>query len=311
MIVAGLLLSFGFTMLLWRPCRWHQGQTPRLAILLLAAAGLGVWVGSLGLAAAVAAGRTGDVWLACGIVWRQLVAGDLVWWRALPLVVWALVFPLRATATVVGRLRQAAAVRRSLAAVAAPIVPVRDRGVPVLAVPGLGTAAVTLGVVRPTILVDTEFWAAATAVERDVVLTHERRHATGRHAVVELLASWMLAPLRPLRAAADTYDCVRRHLEALADDAAARRHGREVVGTVVGTVALAAPPAAGFGMAGACLWRVQRLVAPQRRSTGRDRCVLVSVLLVMVVAIGMGAADAAAALGTTAHPDYCPVSYPT
>jgi hypothetical protein len=39
--------------------------------------------------------------------------------------------------------------------------------------PGLGTTAVTVGVLRPIIAVDAAFWTAATPLERAVVLVHE------------------------------------------------------------------------------------------------------------------------------------------
>ncbi len=93
----------------------------------------------------------------------------------------------------------------------------------------LGTPAVTVGSLRPVVAIDAAFWSGASAVERRVVLTHEHTHRRGAHGLLETAAVWLAAPL-PRALADDLVGCVRRHLEAIADDAAARACGRHPTG---------------------------------------------------------------------------------
>lgn len=307
MLHAGMLTAAGLVMLLWRPCRSREGRAPAAAIFLLMSSAAAVWIGLFGLAVAVAAGMAGDAWTACGVLWRQLLGGDLAWWRMAPLLCWAVLFPLRSSVAAARQLRAGQRVRRSLVAAGEDLA-VSSGRTDVLVVGGLATPAVTLGVLRAAVLVDADFWAQATALQRDVVLTHELAHVRGRHAVIEAVTAMLVAPLSPLPAAEDVYQCVRRHLEALADDVAARRHGRRVVGTAVGRIALAGAPTAGLGVAGECVWRVQRLIDPSARRSWNDRAVLVAMVLMMVVGIALAGADTAAALGPVRNADFCPVN---
>lgn len=302
---AGMLLAMGLAMMVWRPCRSREGRAPRAAIALLLLSAAAVWVGSLGVAVAVAAGEVGNAWTACGVLWRQVLTGDLVWWRVVPLVVWGVSFPLCGAYATRRRLSGGQRLLRTLAATGQPVADAAPT--PALVVSALATPAVALGVARPVVLIDAQFWASATPLQRAVVLAHELAHARGLHALVDAVATLLIAPLRPLPAARDVYDCVRRHLEALADDVAVRRHGARAVGTAVGRIALASSPASGLGAAGACVWRVQRLMDPSLTAPWRDRALLVSMVVVMAVGLVLGAADTVSTLGPVAGADFCPL----
>jgi Zn-dependent protease with chaperone function len=139
------------------------------------------------------------------------------------------------------------------------------------------------------------------------VLAHEQAHRRGGHGLVNLLARFLTAGLAPLPAAGLVAECLRRHLEALADDAAARRHGRETVGVALGRIALAAYPAAGLGASGASLWRVRRLIAPTPAPCWPDRLLLVTSAATLAAGLVAAAADAAAALGPVANASFCPL----
>jgi len=303
---AGMLLAMGLAMMVWRPCRSREGRAPRAAIALLLLSAAAVWLGSLGVAVAVAAGEVGNTWAACGVLWRQLLAGELVLWRVAPLIAWGTTFPVYGGYATARRLHDGQCLLRTLE-VTGRSVQEATAMTPVLVVSALTTPAVTLGLARPQVLIDAQFWANATPLVRDVVLAHELSHARGRHAVVEAVAALLTAPLRPLPAAHDVYDCVRRHLEALADDAAARRHGVRAVGTAVGRIALASSPPAGLGAAGACVWRVQRLMDPSSTTTWRDRAVLLAMVVMMTAGLVPGAIDIASALGPITSADFCPI----
>ncbi|MBA2529864.1 MAG: hypothetical protein H0V19_07890 [Euzebyales bacterium] len=300
-----MLLLSGLVMVAWRPCRSLEGRAPRLAITLLLLSVAAIWAGSASMAVAVAAGTTVGGLEACGVVWRQLLAGDVVWWRTMPLLVWAAVFPLRGLRATSRRLNQSRLLARMLVAAGEPLGVGHASGARVVVVPNLSTPAVTLGLARRTVLLDRAFWHDATSMQRDIVLTHELAHARGRHGIIEALATLVTAPLAPVMAGGEVYDCVRRHLEALADDVAARRHGRTAVGTTLGRVALAGHPATGLGASGSSVWRVARLVTVPHAASWRDRGLLLAMVITMTVMLSAAAADTASALGPVANPDFC------
>lgn len=307
MVHALMALGAGLFMLRWRPCQPRGGGAPRLAIALLLLSATAVWAGSLGVAVAVAAGEVGDVWIACGVLWRQLLSGQLEWWRLAPLLGWSIAFPLRAIVLTRKRLRSAHRLRRGLTVVAQPLASPQLAGGSTSIVPGLTTPAITLGLLTPAVYIDQGFWAGASPLERDVVLAHELAHAAGRHALVDALAAALTGPIAPATFARAAYDCVRRHLEALADDVAARRHGADVVGRAVGRIALGASPPSGLGAAGACVWRVRRLVVPPSASAWRERVLLLSMVLMMAVNVVLALTDTASALEHAPAADFCPV----
>lgn len=135
-----------------------------------------------------------------------------------------------------------------------------------VACPSLGTVAVTVGFLRPLVVVDPERLALLHDDERQAVLAHERGHAEGRHPLVHLVVSALAAGLAPWPGAAVAREEVRRHLEAEADDYAARRTGPMAVVSAI-AAAGGATPGPMLGASGWPIWRVQRLLSgpPSRR----------------------------------------------
>jgi hypothetical protein len=306
-MISVFLLVAGLVIVVCRPCQRAAGRGPRSAVVLLLAATGAVWVGSLGVVVSVVSGDLGGTLAACGVLWQQLLAGQLAWWQHVLVAAWIIGLPGRgAWALAAGGLRSRRLLRTLLDAGPAPAagdaLPART-----LVVPGLSTPAVSLGVLRPVILVDADFWSAATPLQRNIVLAHEDGHRRGRHVLVDGAGRALTAGLAPLPAAGAVYDCLRRHLEALADDAAARRHGRQNVGVEVGRIALVSAPTLGLGAAGSALWRVERLLTPPSRRS------LVTRVAVQILSAVLGAgllvvlADTVAALGPVASPQFCPV----
>jgi Zn-dependent protease with chaperone function len=128
----------------------------------------------------------------------------------------------------------------------------------------LGTVACTVGFVRPKLVVDDTRFAALTTAQQRAVVAHERSHARGWHPLVDLAARGLAAGLAPWPGARVAYDEIRRHLEAIADDCAARRtSGRDVAAAIV--QAALPPPLAVLGAAGWAAWRVDRLLSSRPR----------------------------------------------
>lgn len=304
MIHSLMLLASGIVMLLWRPCRSREGRAPRLAVALLLASTAAVWLGSFGVLVGVLSGRLIATPAACGILWQQLLAGELSWWHAGLATAWLLALPGRGLWAVMADIRRTRRLLRGLVP-AGTILTDRCCG-KILVVPSLSTPAVTVGLLRPVIAVDEGWWASATNVERDVVLAHERGHIRGGHGFLDAAARFLVAGIAPLPGAAEAYACLRRHLEALADDAAARRHGQRTVGVALGRIALAAYPTVGLGSSGASEWRVRRLVTVSQLGW-RDRALLWSMLASVAVGLVLTMAEAAHALGPVINASYCVV----
>jgi hypothetical protein len=302
-----LLLAAGLAIVGCRPCRRGAARAPRSAIGLLLTATAAVWVGSLGVVVAVVSGELGSTVAACGVLWRQLLTGQLAWWHTGLVAAWIIALPGRGTWSLLAGGLRSRRLRRTLRTAAfapsdAEPVPART-----LVVPGLSTPAVSLGVLRPVILVDADFWSSATSLQRQVVLAHEDGHRRGRHVLVDGAGRALTSGLAPLPAASAVYDCVRRHLEALADDAAVRRHGRHSVGLEVGRIALAAVPTLGLGAAGSALWRVERLLTPPPRRPLATRLLLLVTSAVLAVGLTAVLGDTVVALGPVISPQFCPV----
>ncbi len=306
-MISVLLLAAGLASVVCRPCQRAAGRGPRSAVALLLVATGAVWVGSLGVVLAIVSGELGGTMAACGVLWRQLLLGQLAWWQHGLVAAWIIGMPGRgAWALAAGGLRSRRLLRTMRDAGFEPsgidALPSRT-----LVVPGLCTPAVSLGVLRPVILVDAGFWSSATPLQRKVVLAHEEAHRRGRHVLVDGAGRALTAGLAPLPAASAVYDCLRRHLEALADDAAARRHGRHNVGVAVGRIALAAAPTLGLGAAGSALWRVERLLTPPPRRSLATRLILLAISAVLAAGLLVVLADTVLALGPVANAQYCPV----
>ena len=93
----------------------------------------------------------------------------------------------------------------------------------------VGSVACTVGVLRPRIFVDRNLFPRLTEAEQRAVLAHERGHLRG-HGLVDLVARSLAAGLAPWPGAALAHREIRLHLEAMADDRAARTTSRRVVG---------------------------------------------------------------------------------
>ncbi|MDQ3972788.1 MAG: hypothetical protein M3276_00275, partial [Actinomycetota bacterium] len=214
MILALGLLVAGLAVVLWRPCRWAQGRAPRSAVALLLAATAGVWIGSLAMVVGLASGELGGTLAACGVLWRRLLGGQLGWWQTAALALWAVALPARGVwSLAVGGVRSRRLLRKLAAAGMAPLQPAPAAS-GTFVVSGLSTTAVTLGMLRPLILVDGRFWRTATPLQRQVVVAHEEGHRRGRHVLVDGAARALTAGLAPLPAAGRAYQWVRRQLEA-------------------------------------------------------------------------------------------------
>ncbi len=316
MIHAAMLTAMGLAMLAWRPCRDLEARAPRAAVTILLLSTAAVWVGSLGLVVQVitdAAGPAGTLVAACGTVLRDLLTGGLGWWQSSLLLAWVVLLPGRGLWCVANdligsrrllrRVRMAPAVTTDTPAAGATR---RSRRLAVV-VDDLGTPAVTVGLLRPMVVVDAAFWADADPTERSVVLAHEQSHQRGRHGVVDAATRLLAAGLAPLPFVRHASDCIRRHLEALADDAAVRRHGPRLVGLTLGQVALAARPGHGLGASGDAVWRVQRLVAPSPTTSWRDRAILGASTAIMAGTLVLGAVDTAGAVPLLLTPSFCPL----
>ena len=318
MIHAAMLTAMGLGMLAWRPCRDLEARAPRAAVSMLLLSTAAVWVGSLGLVVEVitdAAGPAGTLVAACGTVLRDLLTGGLGWWQASLLLAWVVLLPGRGlwcvANDVIGsrrllrRVRKAPAVTPDVEPPAAGAAR-RPRRLAVL-VDDLGTPAVTVGLLNPVVAVDAAFWADADPTERSVVLAHEQSHQRGRHGVVDAATRLLVPGLAPLPFVRHAGDCVRRHLEALADDAAVRRHDPRLVGVTLGQVALAARPGHGLGASGDAVWRVQRLIAPSPTASWRDHAILGASTATMAGTLVLGAVDTAGAVPLLLTPSFCPL----
>jgi Zn-dependent protease with chaperone function len=130
-----------------------------------------------------------------------------------------------------------------------------------LIVATLGTVACTIGFVRPRIVVDHARFAALSAPQQRAVIAHERGHVRGWHALIDLAARGLAAGLAPWPGARLAYGEIRRHLEAAADDRAARYTSRRDVAAAI-VEAATSPPAVALGAGGWAVWRVDRLLSP-------------------------------------------------
>ncbi len=299
LLAVGLLVAGG-GVLAWRPWRDLGGDRPRLVIAVIVSAAAAVWAGSLGLVVVALSGEHAGFVLACEALWRKLVAGQLAWWQWGLAGLWVGAFPGRSMVALAGSISRTRGLHRRLRGVASPL---PDAAEPTVLVPGLTTPAVTVGAMRPRVLVDEAFWRESSPQARSVVLAHEHAHRRGRHGVVELAAQALLSPLRPLAPARTACEALRAHLEVLADDAASHTHGRESVGRTLGQLALSEAPTVGLGMTGSSVWRVERLLLAGDRHPVRPLAVLVPVLGLLAGGLAVTTAEVAEFLLVAAR--YC------
>lgn len=141
---------------------------------------------------------------------------------------------------------------------------------------------------RPSAIVVTSGAVSSLAAdELSAVLAHERAHLRGRHPQLMMLLKALAATLPRLPLVRVGADAVGRLVEMSADDAAARRHGRDTL--LSGLVALAGQPrATGAALAAgdtAILARAMRLADPAGAGVRlRQQFILVTVLATVIVA---------------------------
>lgn len=240
----------------------RRGTTPRLVVIAQLAGLVLAWSGVLAVVSEMLAPNAG-VLAACGVLLASLLRGEGTAAGIAAVGVYALL-PGRGlrslTLTIIAAASSVRALRRRGAAHGRVIVAAE-----------LGTVAVTAGMFRPVIVVDRERFARLTRGERAIVIAHEEAHRRQRHALVELAARTLAAGLAPWPGAPLALTEIRRHLEAAADDSAARRFGARRVGFALAAVATRSVAPAGHGVLGAdgwSLWRVQRLLGEQRSRVG-------------------------------------------
>ncbi|BBZ07711.1 MULTISPECIES: M56 family metallopeptidase [Mycolicibacterium] len=118
----------------------------------------------------------------------------------------------------------------------------------------------------PAIVVTTAALAALDQTQLAAVVAHERAHLDGRHAYVVAAARGLTAALPRCGLVASAASQISSLLEMCADDAAARRHGRQPLLAGLLTLSGAATPAHGMAAANiAVLARAERLSDPPRR----------------------------------------------
>jgi hypothetical protein len=105
--------------------------------------------------------------------------------------------------------------------------------------------------------------------------------------VIDLAARGLAAGIAPWPGARVAHGEIRRHLEAAADDWAARRTSHRDVATAIVAAALSPPPAVVLGAAGWTAWRVDRLLSPPPRLLRHALTALILVALAAVVILQM------------------------
>ncbi|KUI37534.1 M56 family metallopeptidase [Mycobacterium sp. GA-2829] len=118
----------------------------------------------------------------------------------------------------------------------------------------------------PAIVVTTGALAALDEAQLAAVVAHERAHLDGHHAYVVAAMRGLTAALPRVGLFTDAATHIGSLLEMCADDAAARRHGRQPLLAGLLTLSGVNTPAHGLAAAGvAVLTRAERLSDPPRR----------------------------------------------
>lgn len=135
----------------------------------------------------------------------------------------------------------------------------------------------------PAIVVTTAALTALDHAQLAAVVAHERAHLTGRHAYIVAAVRGLSAALPRIRLLATAATHIGSLLEMCADDAAARRHGREPLLGGLMALAGAVTPAHSLAASGvAVLARAERLSDPPRALTRiRNRIALVGTATTM------------------------------
>lgn len=298
MIAASTLTVAGLALLWWQPSAARQGFAPRATIVVLLTAAAAVWLGSIGLLAAATAGEHGGLLVSCNALWTRLATGTATLAQQGAVAAWTLLAPGRAAYRLLSLTITTVAVRRRLLRQAKHAH--HDAAIAIHVVRGLGTPAMTVGLLRPVILVDAGFWQASLPHALHVTGTHEHAHARGRHGLLDAVFAAATEPLWPIWIARHARQNMRRNLEAAADDHVARRFGARNTGRTLGSVALQQVPSVGLGASGDNLWRVQRLLSP-RWSARSPQVITLSLAAGLTAAAAAVLGDALGAHGVGTH----------
>lgn len=142
----------------------------------------------------------------------------------------------------------------------------RSHGSDVVVIEASEPAAYCVAGRPPAIVVTTAAMAALDESQLAAVVAHERAHLDGRHAYIVAAARGLTTALPTCGLFATAASHISSLLEMCADDAAARRHGRQPLLAGLLTLSGATTPAEGLAAAGiAVLARAERLSRPPRR----------------------------------------------
>ncbi|MBJ7341067.1 M56 family metallopeptidase [Mycolicibacterium sp.] len=141
----------------------------------------------------------------------------------------------------------------------------RSDGSDIVVIEAAEPAAYSVAGRPPAIVVTTAALAALDGAQLAAVVAHERAHLDGRHAYVVAAVRGLAAALPRVALFTCAATQVSSLLEMCADDAAARRHGRQPLLAGLLTLSGAVTPAHGLAAAGvAVLVRAERLSEPRR-----------------------------------------------
>lgn len=142
----------------------------------------------------------------------------------------------------------------------------RSHGSDVVVIEASEPAAYCVAGRPPAIVVTTGALSALDDAQLAAVVAHERAHLDGHHAYVVAAARGLTAALPRIGLLASAALQISSLLEMCADDAAARRHGRQPLLAGLLTLSGAVTPAHGLAAASvAVLARAERLSDPPRR----------------------------------------------
>lgn len=129
-----------------------------------------------------------------------------------------------------------------------------------------------------------------TAAQLDAVLAHERAHQRGHHHLLLCLTTALRRAVPRVRLVRYTDEEVRRLIEVIADDTAARTHGRIAVASALAVIGTGHVPTGMLGAGGdGALSRITRMAKPAARLKRRPAtlsalAVVASVVLPIVLA---------------------------
>jgi Zn-dependent protease with chaperone function len=170
-----------------------------------------------------------------------------------------------------------------------------DGGVSVYVLPVERPLAYAVGLRRPRVVVSQGLMALLSTEERRAALAHEVAHVRGGHPGLLFVGRVMTGAFGVLPPARRAFACLRRELEAVADDHAARTVGDpEVVARAIAKVSLAGAtfaPTVALADEPDLAYRVERLLGrhPQSRTRGVVALAVTGVLAIGVVVSQCGA----------------------